>query len=141
MRATAVIVLSLSFAAFSSPIAVSASPREGAPAGDDHPGAKEFKACKKLPAGKRVLKLNLKPDSEVKDLVGWMSTISCAPFVFAATDLQGKKVTVLSPQLLTPEEAYQLFIGALASVDLTIEPMSSAGREGGVLRVVRKPSR
>jgi hypothetical protein len=108
----------------------------------DLPGEKEFlKGCKKLPAGKRIIKLSLKPDSEVADLIGWMSTISCTPFLFSGPSLQGKKVTVLSPELLTPEEAYKLFIGALAAVDLAVEPVSSGGRAGSVIRIVTKPSR
>ena len=94
------------------------------------PGEKEFNQCKKLPAGRRILKFNFKPDSEISDLVGWISTISCTQFLIAGPTLQGKKVTVLSPQLITPEEAYRLFLGALESVGLTVEPM------GRFLRIV-----
>ena len=139
MRTAALVALSLSLSLSLSHVSspAVANPRDKSPA--ELPGAREFKHCKKLPPGKRVLKLNLKPDSEVSDLVRWMSSISCTPFVFSAGLLQGRKVTVFSPQLLTPEEAYQLFIGALTSVDLTIEPLASGDREGGVLRVVLKP--
>jgi general secretion pathway protein D len=94
------------------------------------PGEKEFNQCKKLPAGKRIVKFNFKPDSEIADLVGWISSISCTQFLIAGPTLQGKKVTVLSPQLITPEEAYRLFLGALESVGLTVEPM------GKFLRIV-----
>jgi general secretion pathway protein D len=94
------------------------------------PGEKEFNQCKKLPPGRRILKFNFKPDSEISDLVGWISTISCTQFLIAGPTLQGKKVTVLSPQLITPEEAYRLFLGALESVGLTVEPM------GRFLRIV-----
>jgi general secretion pathway protein D len=94
------------------------------------PGEREFNQCKKLPAGRRILKFNFKPDSEISDLVGWISTISCTQFLIAGPTLQGKKVTVLSPQLITPEEAYRLFLGALESVGLTVEPM------GKFLRIV-----
>ena len=94
------------------------------------PGEREFNQCKKLPPGRRILKFNFKPDSEISDLVGWISTISCTQFLIAGPTLQGKKVTVLSPQLITPEEAYRLFLGALESVGLTVEPM------GKFLRIV-----
>jgi general secretion pathway protein D len=44
--------------------------------------------------------------------------------------LQGKKLTIVSPQLITPEEAYRLFFSALDSLGLTVEPT------GKFLRVV-----
>ncbi len=93
------------------------------------PGEKEFNSCKKLPAGKRIVRLNLKPDTEVMDLIGWISSITCAQFI-VAVPLQGKKLTIVSPQLITPEEAYRLFFAALDSVGLTVEPT------GKFLRVI-----
>jgi general secretion pathway protein D len=94
------------------------------------PGEKEFNQCKKLPAGRRIVKFNFKPDTEIGDIVGWISAISCTQFLISGPILQGKKVTILSPQLITPEEAYRLFLGAIESVGLTIEPM------GRFLRIV-----
>ena len=93
------------------------------------PGEKEFNSCKKLPAGKRIVRLNLKPDTEVMDLIGWISSITCAQFI-VSVPLQGKKLTIVSPQLITPEEAYRLFFSALDSLGLTVEPT------GKFLRVV-----
>ncbi len=93
------------------------------------PGEKEFNSCKKLPAGKRIVRLNLKPDTEVMDLIGWISSITCAQFI-VAVPVQGKKLTIVSPQLITPEEAYRLFFAALDSLGLTVEPA------GKFLRVV-----
>jgi general secretion pathway protein D len=100
----------------------------GAAAGD-LPGEKEFNSCKKLPAGKRIVKLNLKPDTEVMDLIGWISSITCTQFI-VSVPIQGKKLTIISPQLITPEEAYRLFFSALDSLGLTVEPT------GKFLRVV-----
>jgi len=94
------------------------------------PGEKEFNQCRKLPAGKRIVKLNFKPDSEISDVVAWISSISCRGILIAGPPILGKKVTILSPQLITPEEAYSLFLGALDSVGLTVEPM------GKFLRVI-----
>jgi hypothetical protein len=71
------------------------------------PGEKEFNSCKKLPAGKRIVRLNLKPDTEVMDLIGWISSITCAQFI-VSVPLQGKKLTIVSPQLITPEEGIRL---------------------------------
>ncbi len=41
-----------------------------------------------------------------------------------------KKVTIIAPQLITPEEAYRLFLAALDSVGLTVEP------SGKFLRII-----
>jgi len=93
------------------------------------PGEKEFNSCKKLPAGKRIVRLNLKPDTEVMDLIGWISSITCTQFI-VSVPVAGKKLTIISPQLITPEEAYRLFFSALDSLGLTVEPT------GKFLRVV-----
>jgi general secretion pathway protein D len=93
------------------------------------PGEKEFNSCHKLPSGKRIVKLNLKPDTEVMDLIGWISSITCAQFI-VSVPVAGKKLTIIAPQLITPEEAYRLFFSALDSLGLTVEPT------GKFLRVV-----
>ncbi len=103
--------------------------KPGDPAVPEIPGEKEFNSCHKLPAGKRIVRLNLKPDTEVMDLIGWISSITCAQFI-VSVPVQGKKLTIISPQLITPEEAYRLFFSALDSLGLTVEPT------GKFLRVV-----
>jgi general secretion pathway protein D len=86
------------------------------------PGEKEFNSCKKFPAGKRVVKLNMKPDTELGDLIAWISSITCRQFLLPGTiPANSKKVTIVAPQLITPEEAYRLFLAALDSVGLTVE--------------------
>jgi general secretion pathway protein D len=86
--------------------------------------------CRKLPAGRRIVKMTLKPDTEVNDLVVWISSITCRQFLLPGTIDRTKKVTIISPQLITPEEAYQLFLDALDSVGLTVV------RAGKFLRVI-----
>jgi len=103
--------------------------KPGAPGVVELPGEKEFNSCKKLPPGKRIVKLNLKPETDVIDLIGWISSITCSQFL-VSIPLQGKKVTIIAPQLITPEEAYRLFFAALESVGLTVEP------SGKFLRIV-----
>jgi general secretion pathway protein D len=103
--------------------------KPGTPGVVELPGEKEFNSCKKLPPGKRIVKLNLKPETDVIDLIGWISSITCSQFL-VSIPLQGKKVTVIAPQLITPEEAYRLFYAALESVGLTVEP------SGKFLRIV-----
>jgi general secretion pathway protein D len=91
----------------------------------------DFNSCKKFPAGKRVVKLNLKPDTELGDLIAWISSITCKQFLLPGTiPSNSKKVTIVAPELITPEEAYRLFLGALDSVGLTVQP------SGKVLRII-----
>ena len=87
-------------------------------------------SCRRLPAGKR-LKLNLKPNTDLFDLVSWISAITCKHFIVPGTiPSQGKTVTIISPQPITAAEAYDLFLYALDSVGLTVYP------SGKVLRVI-----
>jgi hypothetical protein len=80
-------------------------------------------ACKKVPAGKRVVRLRLKPDADLGDLVAWISSITCKSFLVPGTiPADSKKVTLVAPSLMTPEEAYGVFLNALDSVGLTVEP-------------------
>jgi len=78
--------------------------------------------------------LNLKPDTSVTDLVGWISSITCTPFIVPSTiGAETKKVTIVSPTLITREEAYRLFLDALESVGLTAYPT------GKFQRVIEAP--
>ena len=97
------------------------------------PAQKEFSGCKKIPPGRRVLKMTFKPDSEIADLVSWISTVSCTQFVTAGHLLKGRKFTLMAPQLVSAQEAYELFIGALTSVGLTARP------EGKFVRIIETP--
>jgi general secretion pathway protein D len=106
------------------PAAAAAGERAKAPAstGGD--------SCRRLPAGKR-LRLNLKPNTELIDLVSWISVITCKHFIVPGSiPSQGKTVTIYAPEPITAGEAYDLFLAALDSVGLTVYP------SGGVLRVI-----
>src|SRR5262249_29545902 len=75
--------------------------------------------------------LNLKPDTDLGDLISWISSITCRQFLLPGTiPANSKKVTVVAPQLITPEEAYRLFLAALDSVGLTVQP------SGKFLRII-----
>ena len=104
----------------SAPAATAAAPGREKPAAD----------CRQLPAGKRLVRLSLKPNTEVADLIAWISSITCKQFVLPGNIATGKTVTVVSPQLITREEAYRLFLDALDSVGLTVYP------SGSFLRVI-----
>jgi type II secretory pathway component GspD/PulD (secretin) len=93
--------------------------------------AEAVTSCRKLPLGKRIVKLNLKPDTSVADLVAWISSITCRQFIQPGNSPgSAKTVTIVSPQVLTPEEAYGLFLDALDSVGLTVY------RQGAFYRVI-----
>ena len=76
------------------------------------------------------MKLNLKPDTEVADLVAWISSITCKQFVLPDVPASHAKVTIVAPSLITPGEAYRLFLDALDSVGLAVYPA------GPFLRIV-----
>ncbi len=94
----------------------------------DLPGEKEFNQCSKLPPGKRI-KLTLKPESELNELLAWISGMTCTQFIVPST-IRSQKVTIISPMPITAAEGYRLFLGALESVGLTIVPT------GGFLKII-----
>jgi type II secretory pathway component GspD/PulD (secretin) len=86
--------------------------------------------CKPPPAKARI-KVNLKPDTEVADLITWYSNLTCTPLVVSsAVATAGKKITLLSPTPVTLAELERLFLAALESVGLTVE------RDGKFLYVI-----
>jgi general secretion pathway protein D len=103
------------------PTPTAAAPRVGTePA---VPGEAEFNSCRRYPAHRRV-KFTLKPGSDLKDLVAWISQMTCKKFIVAET-LRAQKVTVISPTAVTAGEAYRAFLSALEVMGLTVVP---AGR-------------
>ena len=68
--------------------------------------------------------MTLKPDTNVDDLVVWISSITCREFVWSeAIAARNKKVTIVAPLPMTPRQAFELFLDALDSVGLTVEPL------------------
>jgi general secretion pathway protein D len=101
-----------------------------APAAAAAPALAEGDACRKLSPGKR-LKLNLKPNTDLVDLVSWISSITCKQFIVpGGIAAQSRTVTIVSPQPITVAEAYKLFLDALDSVGFTVYA------SGKVLRVI-----
>ena len=85
-------------------------------------GDKDFNTCKKFPSGKRIVKLNLKPDTELGDSIAWISSITCKQFLLPGTiPANSKKVTVVAPELITPEEATGCSWGRWIRPGLTVE--------------------
>jgi len=85
--------------------------------------------CRRLPPGKRIVKLNLKPNTDLGDLVSWIASITCQQFVLPGTiPVSSKTVTIVSPQLITVEEAYGLFLTALDTLGLTVYSRAGVSR-------------
>ncbi len=84
------------------------------------PGEASFNECRKYPYYKRI-KVTLKPDSELHDLVAWISGMTCKRFIITGT-IRAPKVTIISPTPITPNEAYRAFLSALNAMGLTIQP-------------------
>jgi general secretion pathway protein D len=127
-RVLVAVALALAFGATMA-VASSARATAGKSAADTaRPGTGS--ACTRLPAGKRMVKLNLKPETEIADLVAWISSITCKQFVLGDLPASHAKVTIVAPSLITSAEAYRLFLDALDSVGLTVYP------SGQFLRIV-----
>ncbi len=82
----------------------------------------------------------LKPDTDVEHLIVWISSLTCKAFVWsrdiAATR---KRVTVSVPNLITPKQAFRLFLDALNSVGLTVLPSGSFFEVIETVRAKTKP--
>ncbi len=77
-------------------------------------------SCRKQPRGAKF-RITLPKEAELQDLVNWMMSISCQKFIL---DLKARagKVTILSPEPVTIDEAYAAFYAALQTMGLTVEP-------------------
>ncbi|HZL18402.1 MAG TPA: hypothetical protein VFG23_11725 [Polyangia bacterium] len=83
----------------------------------------DFNSCRKPSDRKRLVKLTLKPDTNIDDLVVWISSVTCREFVWSeAIAARNKKVTIVAPVPMTPRQAFGLFLDALDSIGLTVEP-------------------
>ncbi len=73
--------------------------------------------------GKHVaeVEVTFKPDAELKDLVTWAMGFTCRNFALPTSVISlNKKVMLVVPNRLTPQEAYRTFLVALATMGLTV---------------------
>lgn len=78
--------------------------------------------------------VTFKTEAEVKDLITWVVGFTCKSFLLDPRVVAtGRKVSIVTPNKMTPTEAYHVFLGALATIGLTVVP------RGNVLRVVEAP--
>jgi general secretion pathway protein D len=103
----------------------SPSPSPPADAADDQ----SLYSCKKVKGG--LITVSLKPETELKDLLVWVSTFTCKAFVYEPGIMQrSKKVTMMTPNKMSPQDAYRVFLVALSTMGVTVVP------KGNTLRVV-----
>ncbi|MGH1343433.1 MAG: type II secretion system secretin GspD [Nannocystales bacterium] len=112
----------------------------GAELTGDEGGALGRNSCRKQPRGAKF-RITLPEEAELKDLVNWMMSISCQKFIWDPK-VRGGKVTILSPEPVTVDEAYAAFYAALQTMGLTVEPsgkyfkiVESTGAESRTLPV------
>ena len=80
---------------------------------------------------KKSYAVTLKPDTELKELLTWAMGFTCKNFIYESSILQrSKKLTIIAPNAMTPQQAYRLFLVGLSTMGLTVVP------KGNVLRVV-----
>ncbi len=84
------------------------------------PGEAEFNECIRIPKRRRI-KVTLKPESTLKDLVGWISSMTCKRFIIGS-NVHTQKVTLISPTPVTAAEAYRAFLSAIDVMGLTVVP-------------------
>ncbi|MBI4508082.1 MAG: type II secretion system secretin GspD [Deltaproteobacteria bacterium] len=89
--------------------------------------------CKRFPPNARI-KVTLKPETELKDLVTWVMGFTCRSFIFG-TGIMGRssKVTIIAPTEMSPSDAYRLFLVALQTMNLTVVP------KGRTLEIIESP--
>ncbi|HTJ45507.1 MAG TPA: type II secretion system secretin GspD [Kofleriaceae bacterium] len=108
------------------------APTAGATAGSSSPTAPGeddvLYSCKKA---KGQVTVSFKPDTELKDLITWVMGFTCKNFIYDSSILtRSKKITIISPVKMNPQDAYRVFLVALSTMGLTVVP------KGNVLRVV-----
>ena len=85
-------------------------------------------ACKKRTGQVAV---TFKPETELKDLITWVMGFTCKNFILDPRMVStGKKVTVIAPNKMSAQEAYNVFLVALSTMGLTVVP------KGNMMRIV-----
>lgn len=99
----------------------------------------DFNTCKKPAPGQRDVHVTLKPETDVEHLIVWISSITCKAFVWSGSlGAARRKITIVAPALVTPAQAFRIFLDALGSVGLTVEP---SGRFFQVIEAVKAKSK
>ena len=64
--------------------------------------------------------ITFKPDIEVKELITWAMGFTCNKYMYDQRYVQNRHVTVMAPEKMSPHDAYELFLGSLATAGLAV---------------------
>jgi general secretion pathway protein D len=106
------------------PGAPATPPAPGQPPEQSYPGEKEATDCKKYPAGKKF-KWELRGEVDLMTMLNTISPMLCRPFI-VPSNIPSRKVTILAPSTITSNEAYRMFLSALETMGLTVQPQGKA---------------
>jgi general secretion pathway protein D len=123
-----VIVLVTAVSGARSPALAQPAPGGGSAPAPSGPQDDPLYAC-----GKRTgpIAVTFKPETELKDLITWVMGFTCKNFILDPRIVStGKKVTVIAPLKMSQAEAYNVFLAALSTMQLTVVP------KGNVMRIV-----
>jgi general secretion pathway protein D len=108
---------------------VAAQPADKASANEPPAEDEPLFHCKSRPGG--PILVTLKAESDVKDLLAWVMGFACKNFVLDPRVVAtGRKVSIITPNKMTAADAYQVFLGALSTIGLTVVP------RGAMMRIV-----
>lgn len=93
------------------------------------PGEEEaLHECKKYPPNKKF-KWELRGEVDLMALLNSISPMMCRPIIVPG-NIRQSKVTIIAPDTVTAPEVYRMFLSALETMGLTVQP------EGKVLKVI-----
>lgn len=125
-RSSAALTAALAVATVLASLALGAQPANAQPVAADD----QMYSCNNKAKGPMTVTLK-GPETELKDLISWMMTFNCKNFVFEPRiTTSGKKVTIMAPVKMTPQQAYDTFLVALSTMGLTVVP------KGNVVRII-----
>lgn len=83
---------------------------------------------------KGQVSVSFKPEIELKDLLTWAMGFTCKNFIYSSSiGGRSSKVTIIAPKKMSPQQAWRLFLVALANMNLSVVP------KGNVLKLVEAP--
>ncbi|MBV8756454.1 MAG: type II secretion system secretin GspD [Deltaproteobacteria bacterium] len=83
----------------------------------EHPDETSVFSCNKKPGEVAV---TFKPDIEVKELITWAMGFTCNKYMYDSRYVQNRHVTVMAPEKMSAHDAYELFLGSLATAGLAV---------------------